>query len=154
MRYLIILLPFFITACGPDYIYEKTYPIKNTAWAYADSISFEVDIKDSSAIYNLYLDLLHSTEYPKQNMYVIIHTTFPNGKTLSEQVSLELANKQGVWFGACNSDDCELSIPIQTGAYFNISGQYRFTIEQFMRVNPLPGIKSIAFKIEDTGHRR
>lgn len=144
----------FIFGCGPDYIFEKTYEIKDNTWTYADSVQFEVDIPDSLKIYNLYIDVGHATDFPKQNMYVMIHTTFPTGERLSEKVSLEMANKAGVWFGDCNSEWCDFKVAIQQDAYFNTIGKYFFTIEQFTRIDSLPGIKSIAFKIEDTGKSR
>jgi gliding motility-associated lipoprotein GldH len=145
---------FLILGCGPNYILNKSYDIKDAAWTYADTLNFEIDIKDSLKIYNLYIDIEHATDFSSQNMYVMIHTTFPSGERISEKVSLEMANKGGVWFGNCNSEWCNLSIPIQQGAYFNAIGKHLFTIEQFMRVNPLPGIKKIGFKIEDTGQIR
>jgi len=53
-----------------------------------------------------------------------------------------------------NSEWCKVSIPIQQGAYFDMVGDYLFTVEQYMRVDPLPGVKSIAFKIEETADSR
>ncbi len=141
----------FLLSCGPDYILDKTYEIEQQQWTYADTLNFEVNIVDSLKIYNLYLDIEHSTEFPNQNMYVMIHTQFPSGKRISERVSLEMANKIGVWFGDCNSEWCNFRIPIQQGAFFNALGKHTFTIEQYMRVDALPGVKSISFKIEDTG---
>lgn len=149
---LIVLL--FTLSCGPDYVLDKTYDIKQQQWTYADTLAFEVDITDSLKIYNLYLDIEHSTEFSNQNLYVMIHTEFPSGKRISEKVSLEMANKIGVWFGDCNSEWCDFRIPIQQGAFFNALGKHRFTIEQYTRIDSLPGIKSLSFKIEDTGTTR
>lgn len=141
-----------LTACGPNYTFNKTYTIDQEAWAYADTLNFEVDIKDTTRIYNLYLEVAHHPEnYGFQNLYTKIHTSFPSGNRLGKMVSLELANKAGLWLGQCSGSKCKLTIPIQEGAYFNEAGTYTFTIEQFMRVSPLPGIQSLALKIEDTG---
>jgi len=144
----------FLVSCGPDYILDHDYEIKDAKWAYADQLNYEIEIPDALKIYNLYIEIEHATDFPKQNMYVMIHTQFPSGKRISEQVSLEMANKLGVWYGNCNADWCTLSIPIQQGAYFDIPGTYTFTIEQYMRLEPLPGVKRIGFKIEDTGQQR
>lgn len=152
-----ILCLFFsliFTSCGPNYIVDQSYDISNQTWTYADTLDFEIDVKDSLKIYNLYLDLEHTTDFYFHNMYVLIHTAFPSGKRISEQVSLEMANRAGAWFGDCNADWCTFSIPIQTGAYFNAVGKHTITLEQFTRKDSLQGVKRIAFKVEDTGQTR
>jgi len=143
-----------LASCGPNYVFEQSYPISKQEWTYRDSLNFNFSIQDTSKVYNLYLDLEHSTDYSFQNLYVQIYTKFPSGKRLKEMVSLELADKAGGWYGDCGSKWCRLSIPIQEGAYFNAKGNYAITMAQYMRKNPLEGIKSIALKIEDAGTTR
>ena len=150
----LVLSTIFFTGCGPDTIYERAYEISNGEWFYSDTLTYEVTIEDTLAIYNLYLDLEHSREYPFENMYVRIHTSFPTGDKLSKQVSLELANQAGIWIGECGSEACDITIPIQMGAYFNEPGQYTFSLEQYMRRNPLPGVNSVALRIEEAADKR
>lgn len=154
-----LLLPILIAAlalvsCGHSYEYETDIALPDTGWLYADSLQARFDIQDTSAIYNLYLSLEHSTAFPYQNFYVRIRTRFPDGQLLTEQVSLELANKIGVWLGDCNADACQLRIPLQEGAYFNQPGAYQLAIEQFSRDNPLQGIQHIGFHLEKTDKRK
>lgn len=153
MRSQFYLFCFFIvlfTACGKQYEYQKTIEINNQTWNYADSLVFEFDIKDTLAIYNLYLDIEHHPDYAFQNLYTLIHTYFPAGQHLKENLSLELSNPAGIWMGNCNSNTCQLSIPIQQNAYFNQTGEYRIVIEQFMREEAIDGIQAFTFKVEDT----
>jgi gliding motility-associated lipoprotein GldH len=151
---LFLLFTLALTSCGPDYIVNQSYEISNSTWTYGDTLNFEIEVKDSLKIYNLFLDIEHSTDFYFHNMYVQIHTAFPSGKRISEQVSIELANKAGTWFGNCNEDWCTISIPIQSGAYFDAIGKHTITLEQYTRKDSLPGIRSIAFKVEDTGQSR
>ena len=149
-----ILVVTFLCSCGPNYIFEAVNEIPNGEWTYEDTLNFEVAISDTLAIYNLYLDIEHSTDYAKQNIYIMIYTRFPSGQRIEERVAIDFADKSGQWYGKCNKTKCSLRINIQTGAFFNAQGKHIFTVEQFMRINPLPGIKSIAFRIEDTGEKR
>lgn len=142
------------SACGPNYIYEKTYEINQGTWTYADSLVFEVDVEDTLKIYNLYLDLEHNTAYSFQNLYTQINTAFPSGQRISENLSLELQHKSGMWLGDCSRDYCELRIPIQEGAYFNASGLHTIVIHQFMRSDSIKGVKSLSLRVEDTGESR
>ncbi|MBR9919832.1 MAG: gliding motility lipoprotein GldH [Bacteroidetes bacterium] len=151
-------LPLFVillllSACGENYLYEGEKEFDPAEWTYADSVSFEVEITDTTHLYDLILELEHATSYPRQNLYTKISTTFPDGSRLSKPVSLELADKAGVWYGDCNSDWCEAQIPIQTGAFFNEAGTYTFTFQQYTRINPLPGIRALEFSVLDAGPR-
>lgn len=143
-----------IISCGPKYAFNETYDINNNQWAYSDSLRFEFAIKDTTAIYNLLLDVKHTTDYSFQNLYTNIHTQFPDGSRLSKPVSLELADKAGIWQGDCNAKTCTLEIPIQEGAYFNQIGKYVITVEQFMRDSVINGVQSITMKVAETGERR
>lgn len=157
MKYAALLLfsaILFLSSCGPGYDYEKQYDFEDGNWAYEDTLGFTFTIQDTLSIYNLFLELEHSTGYNYQNLYTQIHTRFPSGKRLTELLSLELADKAGVWLGDCNSEYCTLTIPIQEGAYFNQAGEYTITVEQYMRVDPVEGVRSIGFMLEDTGEKR
>ena len=149
-----ILIISGFSACGPNYIYDKTYPIQGNTWTYSDSLSFEVEVRDTLKIYNLYLDLEHNTDFPFQNLYTQISTSFPSGKRISEQLSLELQGKSGAWLGNCGSTYCKLRIPIQEGAYFNSSGKHTIVVNQFMRSDSINGVKSLSLRVEDTGESR
>lgn len=155
LRFLPLLgLLFFLASCGPDYAYDTRKEFADTGWTNQDSLLAQFTIEDSLTIYNLHLQLEHDETFPYQNFYVQVHTQFPDGQRLSELVSLELANKGGVWLGECGSDRCELNIPIQQGAYFDQTGDYQLTIEQYSRRDPLPGILAIGFALEETPERR
>ena len=150
----LLFLALFLFSCGPDYILDEEKEITNQAWTYGDSLSFNVDISNPTEIYNLYLDVEHSTEYGYQNMYIRLHSIFPDGKRVTEKVSVELMAKGGRWKGDCNSEECEYRMSIHEGATFKQAGNYRFVIEQFMRKNPLEGVQNLGLKIEETGNIR
>ena len=145
---------FFLASCSPGYDYEKQYELTGGYWAQDDTLDFAFSIEDTLAIYNLYLEVEHSASYGYQNLYTKIYTQFPSGERIEELLSLELADKAGVWLGACNSKSCILKIPIQEGAFFNQAGEFAVTVEQYMRVNPVEGILGMGFLLEDTGQKR
>lgn len=151
---LFLCFTFFLFSCGPGYDFEKKYAFDAENWAQRDTLNFSFPITDTLAIYNLYLEVEHSTAYGYQNLYTKVHTAFPSGERIGELLSLELADKAGTWLGDCGRETCVLRIPIQEGAYFSQAGQYAITVEQYMRVNPTAGIRSIGFLLEDTGKKR
>jgi gliding motility-associated lipoprotein GldH len=144
-----------MSACeSRDFIFEGKSVFEKSIWNEQDSASYEVNITDTIQLYNLGLVVEHSKNYPAQNLYLKINTTFPNGQYFSQQVNIDFANKAGKWFGDCSGDFCEVEAYIQQGAYFNQSGKYRFTIQQFTRDLDLQDIKSVAFFVEDTQQTR
>lgn len=152
--FIIAILVVFLAGCQNGVVFEKQYDLKDAAWTYADTLDFEFEIEDTLKIYNLYLDIAHSTEYGFENLYINIYTQFPTGERIKELVSLELADKGGIWLGDCDAESCELEVPIQENAFFNLPGKYKITLEQYMRKNPLEGIIRMGLKIKDTGQTK
>jgi gliding motility-associated lipoprotein GldH len=151
----IVLLSAALGSCKQSVVYEETFEIDpQQGWPYADSLTYAFSIADTQQLYNLYLTLDHLVDYPYQNLYINIRTVFPDGKDLAQVLSLELSDKQGFWQGDCNSEDCELRIPIQEEAYFNQPGDYRIVVEQYMRTDSLRGLQSIGLQLEKTGETR
>jgi len=158
MRYLSGLLIFFslsflLFSCGENYVFEKKNSIPEDVWTYSDSLIFKFSIADTNKIYDLYLDISHHPSYAYQNLYTRINTVFPGGRRLRTELSLELANKGGVWHGDCSSESCRLSIPIQQKAYFNQMGDHKIVLEQYMRKDSILGIQEFTLKLKEVGER-
>ena len=153
-KYLLLLaICWCFISCGPNYILDKKIDFQDNQWTYADSISFEVDIVDSEKLFNCFIDIEHLTEYSFQNLYIRWHMISPDGTRETKQISIPLLEKTGIWKGNCNSDECDFRYSLQQKMNFDKPGKYSFSIEQFMRKNPLEGIQSVAFRIEDIGEK-
>ena len=143
-----------LAACGPNIIYEKETPIPDAAWTYADSLTFDFAIVDTAGIYNLFLDVTHGPDYAYQNLYTRLVTEFPDGRTLDQTLSLELADKTGRWNGNCGGTTCTARIALQEGAYFDLAGEYTLTVHQYMRKASLPGVQAVGLAVEKTEQTR
>ena len=146
----------FFVHCGDSKIYllNETTEFEGLIWKQSDSLSYQVNITDTSKRYNLGMTINHNTEYTYQNIYLMIHTTFPDGNRFSKQVNIDIADKSGKWYSECSGNNCKVDIEIQREAIFNQVGKYVFTIEQFTRDEQLNNIGSLAFYIENTGKLR
>lgn len=149
MRLLIASVFFclLLTSCGPTVVYEQEYDIEESGWTYADSLSFNFTIEDTTLTYEYLLDLTHSADFPHQNFYVNLHTRFPSGQRSSQQLSLQMADNFGQWYGDCGGETCELSIPILQKARFQSPGAYSLTVEQNTRENPLQNINALGLRV-------
>lgn len=143
---LLFLLP-FLSACGPEVIYEKDVDFPNGSWAWADSVQFNYSVQDTSRLYDVLLEVSHGTDFAYQNFYVKIHTTPPSGKRFGEQLSLQLAGDFGEWLGDCSGEQCKLVIPYLTDVRFRESGDYGLTFRQFSRDEPLAAVDGLGLRI-------
>ena len=143
-----LLLALSFIACQSNVHFEKTYSFDPAIWSHVDTLDFSFEITDTTQLFDIALDVEHTTDFPMQNLYVQFYTQFPSGLRLSKLVSLELADKAGVWFGSCNADDCRVRIPLQNGAFFNELGSYTITVEQYTRQKDLRGVQSMGLALE------
>ncbi len=143
-----------LSSCKPDYYFEGSTMMDQNIWTYANKLNYTIPIRDTQEIYNIYLNIDHSTEYAYQNIYLMVHTQYPSGKKISEQLPIDFADKTGMWYGKCGKEFCQLSVNLQKDAFFDAVGDYTISIEQFMRADSLSGIKNVALVLEDTGRKR
>jgi len=137
-----------LVACNKDVIFEKTIKIPDASWSYENKLPFEFEVTDTTKTYQILMEVAHAGDFGFQNCYVQITTHFPNGEEKKQPVSLELAAQSGIWVGKCSGNNCSIEIPLQGKAKFKQPGEHSITVEQFMRVNPLLGIKSISLKVK------
>ena len=143
----ICLCPFFFS-CNSS-IYDETIVIEQSQWSFENPISFSFVIKDSSKLYNIFLNVNHSSHYEYQNFYCLVESYAPGGLAQRQQNPVELATRKGKWKGECNSETCNTKIPFITKTKFNISGPYKIIFTQFTRNNPLEGIHSLRLTINE-----
>ena len=143
-----------LMACTKNNVYEKNQDVVNNKWSWNDKKAFQVNITDTTTMYNLYVNVRHAGTYMYSNLWVKIHTRFPDGSSFDKRVELPLADKDGKWYGEGISDIYDVQVSLQQNMYFSKQGTYTFELEQNMRQNPLPGIMSMGLKLENTYHKR
>ncbi len=145
------LLLFLVAACDEESIYTSSLEIPNGKWDHENLLTYEVEVEDTSERFDLVLDVLHSTAYEYQNLYVNINTTYPDGNSRQQRLSVDMAAPTGQWYGNCNRSQCKLRVVLQENAFFNQHGRHQFQVEQYMREDPLVGIYSITFSLLQGG---
>lgn len=138
----------FLCSCDNSNIYQKYTDIPDKNWTYSNISEHKVSINDTNKLYNIYVNIRHTNNYTFNNLWVVVHTKFPSGKTIEKRLDLPLSDERGQWLGKCSSDICDSKIPIQYDARFNEKGEYHFTIEQNMRKNPLPEVLAVGLRVE------
>ena len=58
------------TACSDDAFFRRVQPVSGDRWSMGDDISFSVDISDTSAMYDVFVELRSSDAYPWSNIFI------------------------------------------------------------------------------------
>lgn len=143
-----------LSSCGPDYLLNEEKDIANGQWTYRDTLDFKFNVRDTTALYNLTVRFGYADSFPNQNIYVNFHTRFPDGKRLSKPISFDFFDAVGAPAGECSGGKCQADIPIQQNAFFEKAGEYTITLEQFGRLDPMPGITTVGLSVEKTGQKK
>ena len=146
-----ILFLTVLYSCDPRRIFEENIKISEGIWNVNDTIFFEVEITDSAAPVNIYLNVRNAGMYQFENLFMFITTIFPNGNTHKDTVECILADKEG-WLGDGLGDIFDNQILFRRGVTFPLNGTYIFAFEQAHRFGDKAYIENLPF-IMDVGLR-
>ena len=138
---------FACLSCHQEAYYEVNKSIDNQEWAYSNKIRFDVGIDDSTAKYDIFINLRHQKSYDYANIYILLHQ---QGKSLQDtfiRKEIKLAELDGKWIGKSAGTVFETQNLIHENFTFPDTGMYHFEIEQNMRVNPLKDIVDVGLKV-------
>lgn len=152
--YKIVILIVFISSCHQNLSYEKYIPVDKGLWNSSQHFFFPVEIKDTSILYNIYVNVRNTDDYSFSNLWLNIGTKFPDNESFEKRIDLTLADSTGKWLGQSQGDLYDEQILIQQNAFFQKQGTYTFSLEQIMRQDPLPGILAIGLRVENTQIKR
>lgn len=145
---LILLSTIALSSCDFNSVYNENVSLKDIKWDKDQAVRFDVQITDSLANYNFYLNLRNTTDYRYSNLYVFLMTRFPNGNTTRDTIEIVLADTEGRWLGKGWSNLKENNILLKKGLRFPLNGNYVFFIQQAMRVDTLEGIRNVGLQID------
>ncbi|MBL7914843.1 MAG: gliding motility lipoprotein GldH [Bacteroidia bacterium] len=136
------------TSCDSSRYFEENKEIPKMEWDKDVPISFLVSVEDTSLGYNVYINVRNAGFYRFSNLYLFVNTTFPQGQVHRDTVECILASPEGRWLGEGLGDIWDNRILFKENVQFTQPGEYRFELNQAMRINPLPGIMDAGIRIE------
>lgn len=143
-----------LIGCLPAPYYQKEIVIPQNAWTYAFKPSFTIDITDTMAAYQPYFMIRHTQAYPYSNLWVWVYIKSPGDRVEKKQrMNVVMAEPTGKWLGRGMGEIYEQRLPIKfaDSVRFNKKGTYKITLEQNMRINPLPEVMNVGFMLKQ-GH--
>jgi gliding motility-associated lipoprotein GldH len=143
-----VLSVFLFLSCNQRQVYEKYKKIPDYIWNLHYQVPFEFDIKDTSAIYNVYVNIRNASIYPFSNLWLYVDKQDPRGVQIRSRYEFVLANPDGSWKGDGLGDIFDNHMLLEERVHFTMAGTYTYTFQQSMRMDNLPAIMDIGLEIE------
>ena len=143
-----VLATFLLVSCGRNTLYNESIVIPEATWDNDMIPFFDVTVNDTLTDYAFYLNIRHLENYRYSNLYVFMHTTFPNGNVTHDTIECILAMPDGSWMGKGSGTMRSANVLLNPALRFPLSGEYHFEIEQAMREKELKGITDIGLCFE------
>ncbi len=147
---LALLFAIVFTSCDSTVIFEENVSMDKAVWSAAYPAHFEFEMKDTTTLHNFYVNLRNGENYGYSNIFFFVELEFPNGKKSVDTVECFLADPTGKWLGTGAGDIFDNRFLYQHGKQFPIAGRYKVDIYQGMRVENLPGIYDVGFRLSRT----
>ncbi|MBN1340255.1 MAG: gliding motility lipoprotein GldH [Bacteroidales bacterium] len=146
--FIFIPLSLFLARCGDESLYDRYVSFPDETWMAGDTREFSLEVRDTLLLYDFYLNIRNTTDYPYSNLYLFMDTQMPDGGKARDTIEVFLADRMGEWLGRGLGKIKESNILIRQKLLFPVSGTYTFRMEQAMRETELKGITDIGIRIE------
>lgn len=137
-----------LTSCGNDKLFNDSVVIPEAKWDNRMLPFFDLTVNDTLSDYAFYLNIRHLENYRYSNLYVFLHTEFPNGNITHDTIECTFARPDGSWMSKGSGTIRSAKILLNPALRFPLTGSYHFEIEQAMRDDVLKGITDIGLSFE------
>ncbi len=146
-----------MAGCLPAPYFQKEEVVPKNEWTYNFKPSFTFDITDTNFIYQPYFLIRHTQAYPYSNLWVLLYIKAP-GDTVAKKarVNITLAEPTGKWLGRGMGEiyEQQMALVLPDSLSIRRPGTYQVSMEQNMRINPLPDVLNVGLRVEKVVPRR
>jgi gliding motility-associated lipoprotein GldH len=153
-HYLVIVVPVILLfGCDSRRVFEDNIEFRDRHWKMSEPAQFEFQIIDTSKQYNLLVNIRNSIEYPYARIFVNYELLKQDSSLVKKMVVEYLFDqKTGKPFGTSGIGDIyDHQFPILKNYSFEKSGTYKIKLDQFMRMDTIPGILAVGIRVEKAG---
>lgn len=145
------LIGLVLWACSDSRVYEQVIDFENREWIISDKPSFEFEIDDINSKYHIFSDLRNTVSYPYARFYFTYYLQDSSGVEIQKKLMGEYLfdAKTGKPSGKSGIGDLyDHRFLLLQNYQFPQKGKYKIVLEQFMRMDTLPGIVAIGVRVE------
>ncbi len=145
------------TSCDEKRVFDK-YKSFDGTWNKDSIVSFEFEQQDTTALYNMFINIRNNNDYPYNNIFLIVEMQQPDTDiTKVDTLEYQMANPDGTLMGKGFTDVKESKLWYRENVRFPAAGKYKVNIQQAVReagkvpgVQELEGVTEVGFRIETT----
>lgn len=146
---------FLLISCGKKKVYEKHISIDNYKWKRDQVIDFQVEIKDTASLYDVFIAIRHTSYYPYANIRLNVSVTYPEGNFRTNDYNFFLRDeKDGTFKGEGAGDIWDINFPVFEGVNFSEPGIYTFDIQNVMPYIATDDIMEVGLVVRKTDIRK
>ena len=136
------------SSCDSAKYFEEYQKLPNHNWKSRQKLIFDVETKDPTQLYNLFVGVRNTESFKYSNLYLFMDVKSPSGKLVRDTIECILADKEGRWYGSHSGDIVDNKIWFKSDYRFEEAGNYQFGFEQAMRDEVLQEITDFGLRIE------
>ncbi len=138
-----------LCSCDRDRVFEENIELQNYEWPVANEPSFTFEITDEKQAYDVFINVRNSATYPYHNLYAKHILYGADGKMINSALhNLYLSDpKTGKPTGKGMGDIFDHRVRFLRNVMFTRPGKYTIKLQQYMRVDPLPGIMAVGLRV-------
>lgn len=138
---------FFISSCQRGEVYFQYDSLPFKGWGIRDTLFFYPVIEDSSAFYDVFIEVRNDNRYAYQNLWFYVTDNFSGDSLYTKPFEVSLADDFGKWRGRGFSFLYELEVVYLENIRFSHGGERYLSICHGMRDSSLTGIRDIGLRI-------
>ena len=146
----LILLFILLGSCQTDEVPVGAFSFKENKWDQKVKPIFELEISDTTNVYDFFITLRNTTDYKYSNLFVYIEETPPFGPSTRSRHEIPIANPDGSWIGNKTGTIIENNYLVKRGKVPFI-GKYKFSIEQAITDQEVTEVLDISFQMKRFG---
>ncbi|MGB0165814.1 MAG: gliding motility lipoprotein GldH [Luteibaculum sp.] len=140
---------FALFSCGPRVKYSEVYDIDPDGWKIKDTLSFSLEVEDTTKPYNYFVAIKNTKEYQYSNFILFMEAYGPNGLKAKDTLHFTMAYPDGRWTGKSFGAEVSNKFLIKKGAPFPHPGTYGFVFYHAMRDSSVENITNLGLIIEE-----
>ena len=144
---LISLAAALMAGCDSNVFYSHSEAVNERGWPVGDQLLYSMNIAVTMQLYNFYIDLRITDDYPYSNFFFFINTKHPDGATSRDTLECPLANPDGSWLGRSTGRFVSNRYFFRKAVRFPQQGVYRFGGEHGMRDSVVVGIHDVGLHV-------
>ncbi len=144
---IVFLATAFFSACTQKHFYNEYKSANVRKWKSTDTLSYDVEIKETDKSYQYAISVRHENTYEFSNLWLKVMIK-GNGIDTSFRYEIPLFKVDGEPYGKETGSLCTQTIPLKTTLPLHQKGKYHFSIIQLMRKDPLDGISDVGIIID------